>query len=267
MLKQSMGMKAYVFHPHFSEHIMKISIALVLTLTLCSIAGAQSGSVVPSSPSVALPPGKEVTPAEAAKAALAAHGGDKFKKLTALVLKGSVDLNVSNQIMPGAFSSALSGNKYYFEITTPLQSFKQVSDGQQTFSSLPGIMLPPFNSIGFAVVARVGDPGYVVSEYAAGKKKGRGFRIMAPDGFYTDFQVDEKTGQIKGFESAFELDSGRVITTSAVIEEVMTVEGVAVPKKYSQRYDMGGFTAYANFKVKEVLVNPQMAENAFAIPK
>jgi hypothetical protein len=142
-----------------------------------------------------------------------------------------------------------------------------VSDGQQTFSSLPGIMLPPLNSIGFAVIGHVGDTGYVVSEYAEGKKKGKGFRIVSPDGFYTDFQVDEKTGQIKGFESAFELDGGRVITTSAVIEELMTVEGVVVPKKYSQRFDMGGFTAYANFKIKEALINPQMAENAFAIPK
>ncbi len=245
---------------------MKISIALILTLALCSIAGAQS-SPVTATPATALSSTKELSPTDAAKAALAAHGGDKFKKLTALVLKGSVDLNVSNQIMPGGFSSALSGNKYYFEITTPLQSFKQISDGQQTFSSLPGIMLPPLNSVGFAVIGHIGDTGYVVSEYAAGKKKGKGFRIVAPDGFYTDFLVDEKTGQIKSFESAFELDSGRVITTSAVIEELMTVEGVVVPKKYSQRFDMGGFTAYANFKIKEALVNPQMAENAFAIPK
>jgi hypothetical protein len=244
---------------------MKILIILVLTFTLCSFAGAQG--VTAPAPSIASSAAKDLSPADTAKAALAAHGGDKFKKLATLVLKGSVDLNVSNQIMPGAFSSAVSGNKYYFEITTPLQSFKQVSDGQQTFSSLPGIMLPPLNSIGFAVIAHVGDSGYVVSEYGEGKKKGKGFRIVAPDGFYTDFLVDDKTGQIKGYESAFELESGRVITTSAVIEEVMTVDGIVVPKKYSQRYDMGSFTAYANFKIKEALVNPQMAENAFAIPK
>ena len=55
---------------------------------------------------------------ELAKAALAAHGGDKFKKVTTLVMKGGVDLNVSNQIMTGAFSAALSGSKYFFEIST-----------------------------------------------------------------------------------------------------------------------------------------------------
>ena len=33
------------------------------------------------------------------------------------------------------------------------------------------------------------------------------------------------------------------------------VEGVTLPKKYSQRFDFGGFTAYATFKVKDVLAD------------
>jgi hypothetical protein len=203
-----------------------------------------------------------------AKAALAAHGGDKLKQVKTLVMKGSVDLNVSNQIMPGTFSTAISGDKYYFEITSVVQSLKQVFDGQQTYSSIPGFMLPPVNSVGFLVLEHLGDTGYAVQAFAEGKKKGKGFRVVSPDGFFTDFLVDEKTGQVKGFESAYELSNGRVITTSAVIDEVMTVEGVILPKKYSQRFDLGGqISAYATFKTKEILINPQMAENAFAIPR
>lgn len=202
-----------------------------------------------------------------AKAALAAHGGDKLKQVKTLVMKGSVDLNVSNQLMPGTFSSAISGEKYYFEITSVVQSLKQIFDGQQTYSSIPGFMLPPINSVGFLVLAHIGDTGYKVQVFAEGKKKGKGFRVVSPDGFYTDFLVDEKTGQVKGYESAYELADGRVITTSAAIDDVITVEGLTLPKKYSQRFDLGGqISAYASFKVKDILVNPQMADNAFAIP-
>lgn len=246
----------------------------LLILTLISLAGlavsAQKDIAAKPEPAPALIASTAKTaaasPDDIAKAAVLAHGGDKLRQLKTLVIKGSVDMNVSNQIMPGAFSSAVSGDKYFFEITSPMQSFKQISDGQQTFSSMPGIMLPPLNSVGFGVLGHVGDEGYVVQAFAEGKKKGRGFRVVSPDGFYTDFITDEKTGQVKGFESAFELSGGRVITTSAAIDELQNADGVLVPKKYSQRFDFGAFTAYASFKAKEVLVNPQMADNAFAIP-
>lgn len=202
-----------------------------------------------------------------AKTAVTAHGGDKLKQIKSIVIKGSVDLNVSNQILPGAFSTAVSGDKYYFEITSAVQSLKQVFDGQQTYSSIPGFMLPPVTSVGFPVLWRIGTEGYVVSPYGDAKKKRKGFRVTSPDGFYTDFWIDEKTGQIKGFQSAYEV-GGRVITTAAEIDEVITVEGVVIPKKYSQRFDLGGqANAYANFKAKDILVNVAVGDSAFAIPR
>lgn len=201
-----------------------------------------------------------------AKATLAAHGGEKLNKVKTLVMKGSVEMNVFNQTMPGAFSTAFSGNKYFFEITSAVQSIKQVSDGERTHSSIQGFMLPPVTSIGFPVLTHIGETGYVVSAIDETKKKRRGFRVTTPDGFYTDFLVDEKTNQLKGYESAFEYGE-RVITTSAAIDELQTVDGITVPKKYSQRFDLGTITAYATFKTKEILVNPEMDANAFAIPK
>lgn len=200
-----------------------------------------------------------------AKTALAAHGGDKFKQMKSIVMKGSVDINVSNQVLPGAFSIALSGEKYYFEISNIVQSIKQICDGQQTYSSINGFMVPPPTSVGFAVLARVGDSGYAITPYGDEKKKRKGFRITAPDGFYTDFFVDEKTGQVKGYESAFEVNQ-KLVTTSAQIDQVETVDGIIVPKKYSQRFDLGNLTAYANFNTKDIKVNPEMDASAFAIP-
>jgi hypothetical protein len=42
---------------------------------------------------------------------------------------------------------------------------------------------------------------------------------------------------------------------------------VVVPKKYSERFDLGNLTAYAMFNTKDVKVNSPMDENAFAIPR
>lgn len=204
-------------------------------------------------------------PLDLAKAALAAHGGDKLKKMRSLVMKGSVEMNVMGQSMPGAFSTAFSAEKYYFEINSVAQQLKQVFDGRDTYSSIQGFSLPPVTTVGFPILARVGDAGYTVSALPETAKKKRGFRITAPDGFYTDFNVDEKTGLVKGYDSAFEV-GGRVVTTSADIDETQTIEGVIIPKKYSQRFDLGQLVAYANFKAKEILVNTTIEDSAFALP-
>jgi hypothetical protein len=202
---------------------------------------------------------------DVARATLAAHGGDKLLKMKSLVVKGAVDLSTMGQAMPGAFSTAFSGDKYFFDINSAMQQLKQVFDGRETFSSLPGFSLPPVTSVGFPIMSKIGDTSYTVAALPATKKR-KGFRITAPDGFYTDFYVDEKTSQIKGYESAFEV-SGRVVTTSVEIDEFQTVDGVMIPKKYSQRFDLGQITAYANFKAKEILVNTKIEDSAFAIPK
>lgn len=211
-------------------------------------------------------PAVAITPMDVAKAALAAHGGDKLKSMKSLVLKGSVDLNFNGQSLPAAFSTAISGNKYFFEINNPVQPLKQTFDGQQTFSSIQGFSLPPVTSLGFPLLPRVGDTGYAVSALSDAKKSKKGFRITTPEGFYTDFYVNEKTGQVKGYDSSFE-SSGRVVTTSVEIEGFQTVDGIVVPTKYSQRFDLGAVTAYANFKTKEVLVNSTIEDSAFSIPK
>lgn len=205
------------------------------------------------------------TALETANATLIAHGGEKLKKMRSLVLKGSVELTVMGQSLPGAFSTAFSGDKYFFEINSVVQSLKQVYDGQQSYSSIEGFALPPITSLGFPVLARLGDRGYVVTALGNTVKKKKGFRITTPEGFYTDFFVDEKTNQVKGYESSYDVN-GRVVTTSVEVDGVQTVDGIVVPTKYSQRFDLDKLTAYANFNTKTVLVNSTIEDSAFAIP-
>ncbi len=246
----------------------KYFVSFVFVALFSIVAIAQPGTAVKPAvvdkPTAAAIAG--TTPLDIAKATLAAHGGDKLKQMKSLVIKGSADLTFMGQALPGAFSTAVAGDKYYFEINSTVQSLKQVYNGTETYSSLPGFSLPPMTSLGFPVLQHIGDKGYVIEALADDKKKRKGFRITTPDGFYTDFFIDEKTSQMKGYESKYDA-GGRVVTTSVEVDEFQTVEGLVIPKKYSQRFDLGQVTAYANFKAKDILVNSVMADDAFTIPK
>jgi hypothetical protein len=244
---------------------MKTFVALLLALILLSansFAQTRAGSKIPEKTAA---PAADKGPLELAKSTLAAHGGDKLKNMKSLVLRGSVDVTGAfSMVIPATFVLVTSGDKYVFELNNPIQPLKQICDGRQTYSS--GYQLPPVTSLGFPLLPRIGETGFTVAALPEGKKNKTGFRITNSDGFYTDFFVDEKSHQIKGYESSYDVD-GKIVTTSVEIDEFQTVEGIIVPKKYSQRFDLGQMTAYANFKTKDILVNSPIDDALFAIPK
>lgn len=204
---------------------------------------------------------------EMAKLALAAHGGDKLKAMKTLVIKGSVDVttSVSAQAFPATFITIFSGDKYRIEIANPFQPLKQVFDGTQTSSTIRGgFSLPPINRLGFPMLPRLGEQGFVITALPESKSKKKGFRMTSPEGLYTDFYLDEKTNQIKGYDSTYVID-GRSITTSVEIDKCSVVDGITVPEKYSQRFDTEQMTIYANFKAKEILVNSEVKDSVFSL--
>ena len=201
-----------------------------------------------------------------AKAALKAHGGDKFKNSKTLVVRGSADISTSpTQTIPSTFVMIFSGDKYRYEITNPFQPFKQTYDGQQTASSIPNFTLPPVNRLGLPLLQKLDEKGYVVTALSVNLKK-KGFRITSPEGYYTDFFVDEKTGEVKGYQASYDFN-GRNVTTSVEIDKFREVEGVKVPEKYAQRFELGFATIYANFKAKDILVNSEVSDDVFSITK
>ena len=204
-----------------------------------------------------------------AKLALQAHGGDKLKNMRSLVVRGTLDLTMSafNQAIPATFSMVLAKEKYRLEISSQFQGYKQVSDGVNTTKSIQsGWTLPPITRVGFPVLTMVGEPGFVISPLPNDKKKQKGFRMTSPDGYSTDFYLDEKTNQIKGYDGTYDIN-GRVVTTSAVIDKLRTVDGILIPERYAQRFDMEQLTAYCDFKVKEILVNSELADEVFTSAK
>lgn len=200
---------------------------------------------------------------EMADLAIKAHGGDKLLKMSSLTIRGSADINIQARSFPVTFVTIFSGEKYRFELNNPFQPIKQVSDGTATSSSMGGgFSLPPVNRIGFPVLQKIGQPGFIITALPEKSGKKKGFRLTSPEGYVTDFFVDSKTGQIKGYESMYETN-GRKISTSVAIDKMRLVDGVLVPEKYAQRFDMDQFTVYADFKAKDILVNEKIEDNVF----
>lgn len=202
-----------------------------------------------------------------AKSAREAHGGDKFKNMKTLVIRGTADVSATpSQTIPATFAFVYAGEKYRIDITNPLQPLKQIFDGEQTFSSINGFSFPPINRLGMPMLQRFDEKGFTVSALPEKLKKKRGFRITSPEGYYTDFLLDDKSGQIKSYQSSYDVN-GKIVTTSVDIDKVRNVEGVVVPEQYAQRFELGTLTIYAAFKAKEILVNTKVQDDVFAIPK
>ncbi len=210
---------------------------------------------------------KAVAPLDLAKAALLAHGGNTFKAMKTLIVKGSADISVSpTQSFPSTFVMIFSSDKYRYELTNPFQPFKQIYDGQQTVSSVPNFTLPPVNRLGLPLLQRMDDKGFAVSALPETSKKKNGFRITSPEGYYTDFFIDEKAGNVKSYEASYDFN-GRNVTTSVEIDKIREVAGVKIPEKYAQRFELGNATIYVDFKAKDIFVNSEVADDVFSIAK
>ena len=247
---------------------------LVLALFVSAIACAQSATTPADAKEKGVADGvKDATPATAitattspfdlARAALAAQGGDKFKALKNAILRGSVDLYgpASTQSVPGGFVIVTAGDKFRMEVDArPLFSFKQIYDGQQSYSSLPGAEMAPASKFGMRVLAKFDQPGYTVTALPD-KKKLRGFRIVDAEGNATDFYLDPATGRVMNYTFAF---NGYNFGTEN--KKFKEVEGVLVPSSFTQRIEMPQGAAFAEFNAKDIKINQPLGDDVFAMP-
>jgi hypothetical protein len=210
----------------------------------------------------------DATPLELAKTTLAAHGGEKFKNAKTIVVRGSAELTAPNsaQTLPAAFAIIYAGDRYRFDIQAPpVINFQQISNGDQHYSSMRGLSLPPLNRVGPAVLVYLETKDFVVSALPEKFKKKKGFRVTSPEGYYTDFIIDEKTALVKEYESSYEV-GGQLVTTAVAVDKYRDVQGVLINEKFSQRLEFGQITSYASFKAKEITVNTEVKDDVFKIP-
>ena len=241
-------------------------VALAATILGASLSAySQTDKPAASAGNVASQPAINATtaPADLARAALAAQGGDKFKAIQNMVLRGSVELYAPNstQSIPGAFVIATAGEKVRIEIDArPAISFKQIFDGERSYSSLPNVELPPLSKFGISVLSKFDQPGYTVSAIPD-KKKNRGFRISDADGNSTDFYVDTATGRVVSFLIPY---NGYMFGTEH--KKFKEIEGVLIPTNFTQRLEMPQGAFFADYNVKDIKLNQNLGDDAFAIP-
>ncbi len=246
--------------------MMKIAALAVMTISISFGVFGQSVKT-PKAPVTVSPAKSYDAEITLAKLVLEAHGGAKLKAMRTLIIRGSVNVTTSAiaQAIPASFITIFSDEKYRIEILNPIQPLKQVYDGTQTSSSVQnGFTLPPINRLGFPLLPKIGEAGFVITPLPDSAKKKKGFRMTSPEGFFTDFYLDEKTNQIKGYDSSYDVN-GRNVTTSVEIDKMRVVDGITVPEKYVQRFDVDKLTVYAEFKAKEILVNSPVADDVFSL--
>ena len=241
--------------------------AVVLGHSLSTNAQDETSKVGNGSAGNATATGPAITattsPADLATAALAAQGGEKFKNVKNMVLRGSVDLYAPNstQSIPGAFVSVIAGEKNRLEVDArPAVSFKQIYDGQRSYSSLPNVDIPPASKFGMSLLLKFDQPGYVVSALPD-KKKQRAFRVSDPDGNTTDFYVDAATGRVMSFMIPY---GGYTFGTEN--KKMKEVDGVLVATSFTQRLEMPQGAFFADYTVKDVKLNQSLGDDVFAIP-
>ena len=240
-----------------------LSIALMATFVLGQTqpqktAGSSSEAAAPAVVITA-----ESTPIDLARAAFTAQGGEKFRNVQNMMLRGSVNLYQPNSIqsIPGGFSIVTAGNKLRMEIDArPIIVFKQIYDGQQSYSSMPNVQVPPLTKFGLGALVKFDQAGYKVSALPD-KKKQRAFRIEDPEGYITDFFIDPANGRIMSFLLYY---NGYTFGTEN--KKFKEVDGVLVPFSFSQRFEMPQGAFFAEYSVKEVKLNQTLGDDAFTIP-
>ena len=251
----------------------KLTLSLLLLALSAVTAFAQTSTTGPApaangnsaANASAMPPAPAInansTPVELARAALAAQGGDKFKNVKNIWIQGDVNLYAPNSSFPqpGKFSLLTAGAKMRLDVDSPAFKFKQIFDGQQSYSSMPGVQTPPADKFGLFVLTKYDQPGYTVSALA-NEKKLRAFRIVDAEGNTTDFFIDPVTARVIKYVSPY---MGYTFGTEN--SKFKEIDGVLIPFSFTQRLEMAMGAFFAEYKVKDAKINQPLNDDVFVI--
>ena len=246
-----------------SRQLLVISLVFVAAASAFGQTETTAKPATGAAPVAAIAITSTTTPIDLARAALVAQGGDKYRNVKSMVLRGSVDLYAPNstQSIPGGFIIVLAGEKVRMEIDArPAVSFKTIYDGQRSYSSLPGVDFPPASKFGLPLLAKFDQPGYVVAAIPD-EKKLRGFSIADAEGNLTNFYIDATNGRVVKFLIPY---NGYKFGTEN--KKLKDVDGVMIPFEFTQRLEMPQGAFFAEFKVKDAKINQPIGDDVFEMP-
>ena len=191
---------------------------------------ATDGKRSDCSPAIAIT--AETTPIDLAQRGFTAQGGEKFRSVQNMMLRGSVQLYPPNSVqsIPGAFSLVTAGDKLRMEIDArPIIVFKQIYDGEQSYSSMPNVDVPPLTKFGLRCAGKFDQPGFK-SPRLPTRKNSAGFvlsiRMVTP---LTSTSIRKRSGdEFSLYYNGFTLGTEN--------NKFKEVEGVLVPLSFSQKF-------------------------------
>lgn len=248
-----------------------LSIANALLAALCLLpaaAAAQEAAAAKSSPAAAVKDAgvnPAAPPAELARAAIAALGGDSFRNLKSLTLKGSgvAYSPLSTQAAPIDFIMVSNDVGVRLEMKAPFGTIYLINDGKEFYTLFAGqrgtFGVAPPSKFGLGVLAHLDQQGRTVGALPAQKEPG--FRVTDAQSNATDFYIEPATGHIIRYEYKY----GDYVN-SWEQRDFRKVNGVLIPHRIIMKLGSRVGDYYAEFKVKEVQVNPQVGESTFLPP-
>lgn len=238
----------------------RATICKATLLSLCAVAALTFPSATPRSRAAVTNgnTGAAASPADLARDAFKAQGGESFRSLKSLLLAGSADLYSPNSTrgFPAQFVLVTAGDRTRLEIRSSAFNLRHIYDGTQNFTSIRNMQLPP-GTLGLSMLRNFDRPGFTVGAPADAKKAG--FRISNQDGDSTDFYVNAQ-GRVQSCVINYK-GSGSAIEYKSLKE----MNGVLVPYQFVQKLQTPQGAFFAEFKVKEVKVNQPLGDDMFAI--
>jgi hypothetical protein len=244
--------------------MIKRLIALLVLLTLTSGLGVSlNAQVVPARKAPANTP--TTSPLDLARSAVAAQGGEKFRNMKSMVQTGALDFYgpYSKEPVKGDFiiSVATEGHSRIEVNAPPLIAFKQISNGERFYTSIPIFQFPDPSTHGLRMLAKYDQPGYTVTALP-NKEKLRAFRIKAPNGGITDFFIEATTGRVQRYTVSVD---GNVYDFE--LKNVKETDGLLLPVDFKVRIEIRQGVFSLDFKVKETKVDQLLAADLFTIPQ
>jgi hypothetical protein len=239
-------------------------LSLLLLSFVSSSAGGQSAVGIASRGSASNgSTSAGATASDRARGAVAAHGGEKFRALKAITLRGvgSAVSPLFPDPVPAEITMISTDDRIRVDLSVPFGVIQLINDGKQFYNLVNGVEgtfgLAPPAKFGLRVLARYGQKGYTV-DTLPDPDVDRAFRITDPEGNATDFYLDPASSRVTRI--AYKYNN---LAQSWELGSFKEIDGVMVPHSVTIRLESRVGDYLISFQAVDAKLNQSLDASAF----